>query len=126
MADSGRLHLQTLLDANLPDDVQVVAYSDELSAPQHSTIMIRLDSVAPNPNGYRMFDYEFALILIAGNTEAGAGDDELEKLLEDVLFVVLTEPEVSKVTTWRPPARRGVYGNTNPSFQVDVTVTFSK
>lgn len=126
MADSGRVHLQTLLAANLPADVKVIPYSTEISPPQDSTVMIRLDTVSPNQAGYRLFNYEFALILIAGNPEVGAGDDELEQLLEDVLFVVLGVAEVSKVTTWRPPATRGIYGGSNPSFQVDVTVTFSK
>jgi hypothetical protein len=121
-----RTQLTDLLRQHLPDDVQLVPYAAQLDAPNASTVMCRLDTVAPGP-AQGLQAYTFALVLIAGTTSTGAGDDELEALLEDVLYAI---GKPGPAVTWTPPAARGVYGRagseTNPSFEVNVTVTFTK
>lgn len=121
-----RAQVADLLREHLPADVQLVPYAVQVDAPTSSTVMIRLDTVSPGP-AQGLQAYTFALILIAGTTSAGPGDDELEALLEDVLYAI---GKPGPAVTWTPPAVRGVYGRasseTNPSFEVNVTVTFSK
>ena len=119
-----RQALADVLATVLPADVLVIPYADQIDPPQQSTVMLRLDNVSPGAS-LGMGAYTFALILIAGTTSAGAGDDELEALLEDVLHAI-TKPSVTGAITWDPPATRGIYADSNPSFQVNVTVTFSR
>jgi hypothetical protein len=121
-----RTALTELLREHLPGDVHLEAYATQLDPPQASTVMCRLDTVSPGP-ALGLQAYTFALVLIAGTTSAGPGDDELEALLEDVLYAI---GKPGPAVTWTPPATRGVYGRpgseSNPSFEVNVTVTFSK
>lgn len=122
-----RQHLANLLGPRLPADVKLIPYAEQIDPPGQSVVMLRLDSCAPGRAG-GLTAYTFALILIAGTVSVGAGDDELEALLEDVLFV-LDVPDVSAAVQWDPPAVRGVYGDaapSNPSFQINVTVNFQK
>lgn len=127
MTGTPRQLLADLLDAHLPSDVQLIPYAEQIDAPNTSTVMLRLDRVEPGRAG-GLTQYHFALILIAGTISVGAGDDELEALLEDVLFV-LNIPDVAAAVGWEPPATRQVYGDSlpsNPAFQVNVTVNFQK
>lgn len=127
---TARQALTALLTEHLPDDVAVVPYATNLDAPQKDTVMLRLDEVGTG-NARGITGYRFALILIGANAETGAGDDAVEKLLEDVLFSLDKVMETGVACTWVPPARRVAYGKTeetptNPAFQVDVLVGIQK
>ena len=116
--------LTQVLQATLPADVDIIAYSHNIDAPSTSTVMVRFDKANPSPvagMGARL--YEFTLIGIAAKTTAGPADDELDKLLEDVLYAI---SKADNGITWTE-ARRGAYGEpdpTNPAFEVTCPVTF--
>lgn len=127
---TARAALADLLIEHLPEDVTVEPYATNIDAPQVDTVMLRLDEVG-NGNARGITAYKFALVLIGANAETGPGDDELEELLEDVLFALEQVMQTGAAVTWVPPARRVAYGKseetpTNPAFQVDVIVGIKK
>ena len=117
-----RSELVTLLEATLPADIDVIAYAHNIDAPTNSTVMVRVDSVAPGPSGWVRL-YTFGLVLIAAKTTHGPADDELDGLLEDVL-AALSSNALPNGVTWTA-ANRAAYGEpdpTNPAYEVTVTV----
>lgn len=120
MPSSVRTQLQTLLTTYLPQDgsVVLIPYSRDVEGPARSTVMPRLDSVEPGQvQGTRV--YLFTLILIAAATAAGAGDDELEALLEDVLFAV---QKTGMAITW-DKATRTTFEGRAPAFALPLRIT---
>lgn len=107
------------LDAALPSDVDVITYAHNIDAPTRSTVMVRVDRVTPAGN---LRAYTFGLVLIAAKTTSGPADDELDALLEDVLFAIRTSMDGM---TWTE-AIRATYGEpdgTNPAYELAVSVT---
>jgi chitinase len=122
---SARSALHDLLGGALPIDVDLIKYSREIDSPLKSTVMIRVDEVAPSTAASGLRDYQFALVLIAAKTAAGAGDDELDALLEDVLFALDQVGEAVAGVTWSS-AKRATYNENNPAYEVAVSVTVEK
>ena len=120
---SARSELHDALAELLPPDVELVAYSRQIDPPAKSTVMLRLDKVRPSSSSAGHRDYEYALVLIAAKTATGYADDELEDLLEDVLFVL--EQRHGLAVTWSE-ATRSVYADSNPAFEVPIVVTTAK
>lgn len=106
----------TALDALTPEH-QLVAYSRDLT-PTRTTVMVRVDEVAPTPD--RMLrQYRAALLLLTPRTDpAGPADDELDALLEDVLHAL--DRAVAGIV-WES-ARRVVYADVLPAYEVTITV----
>jgi hypothetical protein len=123
---SARSEVVTLLTAVLPSDIDVIGYARDIDAPTASTVMVRLDRVVPSPAGQGLRIYEIALVLIGAKTTAGPADDEVDALLEDVLFA-LSRNEVPNGVTWTE-ARRATYGEpdgTNPAYELALQVTIA-
>lgn len=120
---TARALVYSVLKANMPVDIDVIQYSRQIDPPTKSTVMVRIDRVQPSPAASGMRDYRFGLVLIAAKQAAGPGDDELENLLEDVLFVL---DEIGpQGVTWES-AERATYNESNPAFEVAVSVTVAK
>lgn len=120
---TARTALTAQLATYLPAGIDVVPYARAIDPPSRSTVMLRLDKVLP-PAAQGHNRAEYALVLIAAKTTAGPGDDELEALLEDVLFA-LDRMSDAMAVTWTE-ANRATYNETNPAFEVLTTVTTSK
>lgn len=123
---SARSEVVTLLTAVLPTDIDVVPYARDIDAPGRSTVMVRVDRVSPSPAGMGLRAYEMALILIGAKTTAGPADDEVDALLEDVLYA-LSRNEIPNGVTWTT-ATRSTYGEpdgSNPAYEVAITVTIT-
>ena len=116
---SARAQVTAAIDAAMPDGVDVVGYARQIDPPARSTVMVRIDEVtrpAGLPTGCRA--YKFALVCIAASTDPGGpADDELDGLLEDVLHALDVAPDL----TWET-ASRAVYNDTNPAYEVVLTV----
>ena len=116
---SARAQVQSVLALAMPPGVDVIGYARQIDAPSKPTVMVRIDEVtrpAGLPQGCRA--YKFALVLIAALTDpGGSADDELDGLLEDVLHAVDTGTDL----TWES-ASRAVYNDTNPAYEVSLTV----
>lgn len=127
MPTSSRQLLTGMLDAALPGDVTFLPYYREIDPPEASTVMLRLDGVDPSGViGHRR--YRYSLVLIAAKAATATGDDELEALLEDVLYVLEKDHTAGLALTWAP-ATRGVYpisNPTQPAFEIPITATFQK
>ena len=107
------------VDAAMPPGVDVLGYARQIDPPARPTVMVRVDEVIRPPalpSGCRA--YRFALVCIAAQTDPGGpADDELDGLLEDVLHALDTGTDL----TWEN-ATRAVYNDTNPAYEVAVTV----
>ncbi|CCH79084.1 hypothetical protein BN12_40054 [Nostocoides japonicum T1-X7] len=119
---TARAAVADLLTEHLPDDVDVIPYARNIDSPARSTVMLRLDEVTPGVAS-GLGTYTFALLLIAAKTSPGPADDELDALLEDVLYALdrLSDAGV----TWSS-ARRATYEDKNPAYEVTTAVTVSK
>ena len=117
---TARAMVTEVVKAAMPGWVDVMGYARQIDPPARPTVMVRVDEVTrPSdlPIGCRV--YKFALVCVAALTDhGGAADDELDVLLEDVLHALDSAPAL----TW-DTATRAVYAETNPAFEVIVTVT---
>lgn len=123
---TARTEIVTMLKGVLPDDIDVIAYSHNIEAPSKSTVMVRVDKVRNSPAGLGLREYDFSLIIIAAKTTYGPADDELDMLLEDVLFALSLNDVPNGVTFTE--ATRATYGepdSTNPAYEVAISVTAS-
>ena len=84
--------------------------------PDTPVVMLRLDQVKPGPEQMTR-RYEYSLVLVTPLTDAGPADDDLDLVLEDVLHLLDTLPDI----TWND-AKRGVYADANPAYEVAITV----
>lgn len=112
------------LEAEMPEGVDVIGYARGIAPPLRPTVMVRLDTVKPSPVAGGLWQVDAALVLIAAQTTPGPADDELESLLQDVLYALTTVEDL----TWTE-AKRAVYGEpdpTNPAFEVAVTTHITK
>jgi len=102
-------------------DVDVMPYARQVDAPPRSLVMVRVDEVRPSGHPGAWRDYDLALVVIAAQTTAGAGDDELDAVLEDVLHAL----DTATALTWTT-AKRAVYNETQPAYEVALVVTVTK
>lgn len=114
---TARTELVTELTATLPTSILVLPYARGIDPPTKPTVMVRVDQVTPSSNPQAQRDYQFALVLIATKTEAGPADDELDGLLEDVLY----ELDKSTKINWTT-AERATYEEKFPAYEVTVTI----
>lgn len=122
-----REHIVTILTGALPSDVVVIPYARDIDPPSKSTVMVRIDTLRPSRAAGGLWQVDAALVLIAARTTPGPADDELEALLQDVLYA-LNREDVATALSWTE-AKRAVYGEpdpTNPAFEVAVTTHITK
>lgn len=108
----------------VPNDLDVEPYSRAgIEALSRPSILVKLTNVEPEPTAPQAARrYTFELVLVSALTEAGPADDELEALLEDVLYVLEQHDRFVFVS-----ATRGVYEGTNtPCWSVACYQQFSK
>lgn len=123
----GRTEIVTALEAEMPEDVDVIPYARNIAAPDRSTVMVRIDAVKPSKIAGALWDVTGALVLIAAQTTPGPADDELDGLLQDVLYA-LGRPATAAALSWTE-ATRATYGEpdpTNPAYEVTVTTSIQK
>lgn len=120
---TARTQFYALLEEHLPEDVVLLPYARDIDPPAKPTVMVRIDQVAPSTVAGGLRDYRFGLVLVAAKTTAGPGDDELDGLLEDVLFAL--EQASSAGITWST-ANRATYKEANPAYEVTASVTINK
>lgn len=119
---TARNEVVTTLEGILPAGVEVKAYARSIDPPDVPTVLVRVDEVVPNPLPQVWRGYQFALVLVPTKTDPGPADDELDGLLEDVLFAI----DQSDTITWAK-ATRGTYQDTAyPAYEVTLNVPFSK
>lgn len=121
---TARNQVVALLAGVLPADITVLPYARQIDPPSRPTVMVRVDEVRPSPhaNGFR--DYGFALVLVSHLTAAGPADDELDGLLEDVLYALEQDAIPNGVVVGT--ATRATYAETSPAYEVALTVTITK
>lgn len=105
--------------------VDVLPYARNIDPPERSTVMVRTDEVRPSEVAEGLQDYRMALVLLAAKVEPGPGDDELDALLEDVLYVVTSSYAAEAGITWTV-ARRATYQEATPAYEIDISVTTRK
>jgi hypothetical protein len=111
----------------LDDEVVVIPHARNIDAPAVPTVMVRIDAVRPSKAAGGLWELSGALVLVTPKSVPGAGDDDLDDLLSDVL-VALAAPAVSPNVHWTE-ATRGGYPNpdpTNPAYEVAVTIHTAK
>lgn len=111
----------------LPAGIEVIAYARNLDPPDTTTVMVRLDEVEPSKDAHGAWAVTAALVLVAAKTAPGAGDDELDDALLDLL-VALDSSAITPGLHWTK-ATRGGYPNpepTNPAYEVAVTLHIAK
>lgn len=116
-----------LLSAHVPSGVDVIAYARNIDPPSRSTVMVRIDKVTPSRAASALWEVTAALVLVSAKVTPGAGDDELDALLQDVLYA-LDQQDVANALSWTE-ANRAVYGEpdpTNPAYEVVVTAFINK
>ena len=106
------------------EGVNVIPFARSIDPPAKPTVLVRVDDVTPdrNPVPAVWRTYGFALILVPTQAEPGPADTELDALLEDVLYALDQDTQL----TWTK-ATRATYQDTNyPAYQVDLVVPFTK
>lgn len=105
------------------EGVNVIGYARSIAPPAKPTVLVRLDEVVPSPTNPQAENlHRYALVLIPTMTEPGNADDELEALLEDVLYAIFKAGNL----TWSK-ATRGTYQDTTyPAFEVALDVPILK
>lgn len=105
------------------EGVDVIAYSRSIDPPANPTVLVRLDEVEPHPEAPQALNlYHFALILIPTVSETGAADDELDDLLEDVLYAIFKAGNL----TWSKAVRGTYQDTTYPAFEITLDVPINK
>lgn len=107
---------------------RVEKYAKEVDPPKKPLVMVRVDEIQPLPAaGAGARRYLMALLLLATRTEPGKADDQLEDLLDLVLWSIDRD---DSTLTWTS-AKRATYkqsdGNEYAAFEVSldlpITVT---
>lgn len=109
--------LEAQVGAGLPlEGVDVIGYASNITPPARPVVMVRIDEVTPSQLSDRR-SYTFALILIPSQTEPGPADEELDQLLEDVLYAI----DQADTLTWTRALRATYQNSTYPAYEVIVT-----
>lgn len=118
-----RAHLADLLADALPAGIAVEPYARDGIQPDRPLVMVRLNTVTRGPaQGVRA--YVFSLILLTPLLdEHGNADDELDGLLEDVLYALET---ADQITGWDTAARATYSDAALPAYEVTLTIHFTK
>ena len=115
-----RALILTALTALTPDH-NLIGYGRDIT-PTRTTVMVRVDEVTPTADALAR-KYTAALVLVTPRTDPnGPADDDLDTLLEDVLYVVDNAAGLSWTT-----AKRGTYTTSDgipvcPAYEVTITV----
>lgn len=123
----GREEIAALVGAGLDASVDVIPFARNIDPPSKSTVMVRIDAVRPSKATGALWEVDAALVLIAAKTAPGPADEELDALLQDVLYA-LDQQDVANAISWSE-AKRAVYGNpdpTNPAYEVAVNTHIQK
>src|SRR5512138_119134 len=119
---------QQLVDLLTPGIVpagswEVRKYARTIDPPAKPVAMLRLDQIEPGPEwGTRI--YRYGIVVITGKqTMEGAADDELEDVVEDVLLALAKAVDGLAVVI--NTAKRGVYADTMPAFEIPIEVKVS-
>lgn len=113
-----RQQLTDALSAALGDDVIVQAYADDVDPPARPLLMLRLDEITRPPAGPHHRLYTFGLIVLTPLTETGPADDQLESIVETVLYALDTAEPLGAVI-WTA-AKRASYRDTYPAFEISL------
>jgi hypothetical protein len=124
-----RNEIVSILAGVLPAGIDVKAYADNIDPPLAPTVMVRIDKVRPSRTAGYLWDIDAALVLVAAQTYAGPGDDELDAALADVL-AVLDRDDVASSLAWGE-ATRATYGPTdgdptNPAYEITVAARVNR
>lgn len=108
-----------LLAGILPAGVRVIPHARNTPAPDRQTVMLRFDEVAVHPQApesHRL--YTFTGIVITPMVDpTGPADDDLDDLLEQVLFALDESPHLS----WSRAVRGTWLDTTAPCWEITVT-----
>lgn len=124
MASPARDEVVALLTAALPVGITVMPYSRSVDSISGDTVMVRIDEVTPSPIPNAQRQYTFALLLLVPQTTAGSADDELDAVLEDVLFA-LESSNIPNGVVWTK-ATRATFEDKFPAYQVDLVAHITK
>lgn len=116
----GALQAQTGIGLPLAG-VRVIPYMRDLDPPAKPTVMVRIDEVVPSPFPQVWRIYRFALVLIPTMTKVGDADEELDALLEDVLYAV---DQPTNDLTWSA-AKRATFEDKYPAYEVTLDLGFN-
>lgn len=97
---------------------RLVPYARDLDVTETPVVMLRLDDVKPGADGLARA-YTYTLVLVTPLTDpTGPADDDLDLVLEDVIHVIEL---ASDGIVWTA-AKRGVYAERHPAYEVAITV----
>ena len=119
---TARAELVTALEVPLePVGIDVQPYAQVGVRPARPLVMVKVDKVSPHPQARLTHRaYAFQLVLLGSLEDtAGPGDDELDQALEDVLEALDEGHAMGTLPQWTE-ARRAVYGDTIPAYEIDV------
>lgn len=104
-----------------PEGVRVLPYARDIDAPgRDGTVMVRVDEVTPSSQPQALREYGIALVLVV--PQVTTGEDLLDGLLEAVLKLL----EKSRTGIVWTAARRAVFEEKFPAYEITTTVHFDK
>lgn len=117
-----RAEMVTALETHLGDVVDVIPYARNIARPPRPTVMVKVDTVRPMDQARLTHrQYAFQLVVLGSSEDdQGPGDDELDQALEDVLNGLDQGEAMGVLPRWTE-ARRAVYAETIPAYEIDVT-----
>lgn len=118
-----RSAVATVLTAALGDTATVMPYARQVDTISRRTVMLRIDRVNREPRApLAERRYTFALVLLTPlTTPTGPADDDLDAFLDDVLDAI---DAAQHLPSWTE-ARRAVYDERLPAYEVDLPVKFN-
>lgn len=123
MPSTPRLVLAAALAEALPADVYVEPYARDGLTLTKPTVMLRIDDVGRSlaaPGAERVYTYAL-IVAVPQQTVHGPADDRLDALLEDTLYAIEQAPGLPQWTA----ARRAVYGDEYPAYEVTIPVRYT-
>lgn len=121
---TARDEVVALLQAVLPDDINVMPYARSIDSITASTVMVAIDEITPGPVPQAAWEMTFALYCLTPMTTAGPADDELDALVLDVLFA-MESSAIPNTVRWTK-ATRATWEEQYPAYRVDITVLANK
>lgn len=120
MASTARALLTAMLAPLVNDGVVVRSYLDPPDTIAKPTVLVSVEKVRPSvAEGLR--EYEAQLLATVPQTTAGAADDAVDLLLDDLLDL-LDSNDVPNAVAWSE-AVRSTYRDSTPAYLLTLTVT---
>lgn len=116
--------LVTILQAVLPPSYSIEPYARNVGAIAAPVVMLRLDEFRQSKYANGHWDVDAALLLVGPTVEPGNADEDLEDVLEDVLFAIGKSDNLVWTT-----AKRATYGDPDPmypAFEITIQITTTK